>query len=125
MSDREAVEVLLGVTLDRAVPVRAQVWSPDDELGYTVVHASVELSRADAAELAVRAGLAAPAAAAAAAVLLPGGWSVDPAEPPPWWPADPATLDDQAARPLGADGWLVSGYGHGRLWLLATWTAEG
>lgn len=124
MSERDTIEHVLGVGLDPAVAVRAQVWTPGGGLDYTVVHASVQLARDAAAELAARSGLEAPDTAAAAAVLLPGGWSVEPADPPSWWPSDPTGLDDQAARPLDPDGWLVSGYGDGRLWLLATWTTE-
>lgn len=124
MSERDTVEQMLGVGLDPAVAVRAQVWTPGGGLDYTVVHACVQLARDAAARLVARAGLQAPGTAASAAVLLPGGWSVEPADPPSWWPLDPIGLEDQAARPMDPDGWLVSGYGDGWLWLLATWTGE-
>lgn len=121
MSERETIEALLGTSLGD-LRHRLHVASPDGDLDVTVAYASLEIGRAQAVELVARAGLTSPEAARFAAVLLPGGWSVEPADPPPWWPADPSVLDEQAARPLDANGWLVCGYGDGHLWMLATWT---
>lgn len=112
---------LLKVALQPSWPVDVHVFSVDAQADYHVVYGRLGLSMTEARELVAAAGLVSAGEDPLARVLLRSGWNLDPADPPAWWPADPASLDDQAARQVEPSGWLLGGYKNGFLYLLVSY----
>ena len=120
MSDeRNPLERALGARLDPSYPVRVHTYAVPG-LDYEVLYAAVQLPPDAVQALQDAARLTSPEAQAYTRVMLPSGWRVDPGDPPEWWPTDPESLTEQAARAADPGGWLVSGHRDGTLFVLAT-----
>jgi len=122
--DREMLENWLGTALDPSYPVRVHMYEEHSDADYEVGYGAVELPSAAVAAVQEAGGLLTPDALAFADVMLPSAWSVEPGDPPDWWPTDPSTLTAQAGRPLEG-GWLACGYGAGVLFVLETRAGSG
>jgi hypothetical protein len=121
VTDRRAVEKLLGTRLPADVTdVAWKRWRASPDLPAYTAFMRLELPAASARSLVHELGTVPRGADAATDFFLNSGWHVPEGVRPPWFVAPADVDEDAAARSFGVNGWLLSAYRDGALYVLAT-----